>query len=61
MVASPKPGQADPQRELEALVRDSERLRQRCADLLADMDALRKRMGQLYIDVAPLDRRHQVR
>jgi hypothetical protein len=60
-VASPKPGQADSQRELEALVRDSERLRQRCAELLADMDALRKRMGQLYIDVAPLDRRHQVR
>jgi predicted nuclease with TOPRIM domain len=56
-VASTQVGQLDPRRELEALVKESNRLRQRSAELLADMDELRRRMGQLYIDVAPLDRR----
>jgi predicted nucleic acid-binding Zn-ribbon protein len=56
-MTSPKTGTANPQRELEALVRESERLRRRSSELLADMDTLRQRMGQLYIDLAPLDRR----
>jgi hypothetical protein len=54
-VASTQVGRSDPRRELEALVKESNRLRQRSAELLADMDELRRRMGQLYIDVAPLD------
>ena len=56
-MASHKTGPADPLGELEALVRESERLRQRSAEILADMDTLQRRMGQLFIDMAPLDHR----
>ncbi|MGH7510474.1 MAG: hypothetical protein ACREMZ_13530 [Gemmatimonadales bacterium] len=50
-------GRYDPEKELGALVRESERLQRHSAELQAEKDALRARMAQLYIDVAPLNRR----
>jgi predicted nuclease with TOPRIM domain len=60
-VANPQGDKSDPERELEVLVEESERLRQCSDELIADMDALRRRMAQLYIDVAPLNRRRRER
>lgn len=51
-MAKPVNADSDHQREFGALVQASEHLRRRCDELVAEMDELRRRMAQFYIDVA---------
>ncbi len=56
------PAPLTPTEELAALLCASQHLRARFDELMADLEVLRQRMAQLYIDVAPEhDRRQQQR